>query len=456
MKLKFLQKLDFILIGLSIILSVVGIMFIYSSQIDADGILKFYGRSPEYLKQIFWLVAGLVIMITLNLLDYRKFERYAFIPYIVLSVLLIYLLIYARFNSNSDINGATSWIRIAGFSFQPSEFMKIALILFSARYLSRSTNQNNSVEKGMGQLKRYIIAIAIMAFPTLLTLLQPDMGTASVYVALFFIMCFFAGIPTRYIVFLVAAAVLGIFMTVLPTWETEIYKKTVPVIHVLTNKKILILTIGALALLTIFGVVGRFFVKQKFYYWIAYVFGILTLAVLIYVAASKVLKPYQIQRLIIFLDPSIDAQNSGYHIIQSRIAIGSGSFLGRGFLKGTQSHLQYLPEQSTDFIFSIIAEESGFLGCFLILLTYLMILIRILLIMKKVSNPYGINICAGVFGMLAFHFVINVGMVMGIMPITGIPLPFLSYGGTSLVTNMAALGIVMSVNARRLDFDIPV
>lgn len=460
MKFKFLKKIDYLLLVLSVLISIVGIAFIYSAQIDADGLLNYYGKNdgkqPEYIKQIIWLLASIVVMIALNLYDYRKFERYAFIPYAILSIFLVYLFFYAQLKVDSDTNGATSWVKFKGFSFQPSEFMKLAIIIFLAHFFARSNKEGSGKSKKFYALKKYLMAIMIMAFPTLLVLLQPDLGTASVYVAVFFLMCFFTDIPLRYILFLLGAGLLGIFMTVLPSWEAEIYKKTVPIIHILTNKKILFLTISACILLAAFGIAGYFFVKQKFYYWIAYAFSLIVLALIIYLVARKVLKPYQIQRLIIFLDPSIDPEKAGYHIIQSRIAIGAGAFWGRGFLKGSQSHLQYLPEQSTDFIFSIIAEESGFFGCFFVLLIYLAILIRILVITKNIANRYGMLICVGVFAMLAFHFIINVGMVMGIMPITGIPLPFLSYGGTSLMTNMASLGIVMSVNARRLDFDLPV
>lgn len=444
MKLKFLSKIDFFLVATTIVLSVVGILFIYSSGVNSDGIYS--DKFNLYIKQMTWLGVGFIAMMVFNFIDYRKIERYAVIPYAIFSVLLVIVLLVIQ--DDQKVNGAKSWIKIGGFSFQPSEFMKIALILFLARYLDKSQNEK--------PLKRYVIAIAIISLPTLLTLVQPDMGTASVYIAIFFFMCFIADIPTRYILFLLFMGILTIFFTVLPTWEKEIYKKSVPIIHVLTNKKMLFMVAGVCSIVSIIGIVGRFWVKSKVYYWISYVFGILALAFLLTIPAGKVLKEYQLQRLIIFLDPMIDPENSGWHIIQSKIAIGSGSFFGRGYLKGSQSHLQYLSEQSTDFIFGIIAEEVGFFGCFLIMSVYIAMLVKIFRIARKVSNKYGILICSGVLGMLIFHFVINIGMVMGVMPITGIPLPFVSYGGTSLVINMISIGLVMSVRARRLDFDLPV
>ena len=168
--------------------------------------------------------------------------------------------------------------------------------------------------------------------------------------------------------------------------------------------------------------------------------------------ADKVLKTYQLQRLIIFMNPDIDRLGAGWNIIQSKIAIGSGGLFGRSFLHGTQSHYRYLPQQSNDFIFSILSEEWGFLGGCFVFLIYLVLMLRTLIIVKNASNRFGMYISAGILGMFMIHFFINVGMVMGIMPITGIPLLFLSYGGSSLLTAMTAIGLLMSINSRKFDF----
>ena len=152
------------------------------------------------------------------------------------------------------------------------------------------------------------------------------------------------------------------------------------------------------------------------------------------------------------MNPNSDPRGAGWNIIQSKIAIGSGNFLGRGYLQGTQSHLRFLPQQSTDFIFSILAEEAGFIGGIFVYSIFLLILLKIIVIIKNTTNTFGSYIACGILGMFFFHFLVNVGMVMGIMPITGIPLPFLSYGGSALLVNMSCIGIIMSINARRLDF----
>ena len=166
-------------------------------------------------------------------------------------------------------------------------------------------------------------------------------------------------------------------------------------------------------------------------------------------AARLALKNYQIMRLIVFLDPNIDPRGAGWNIIQSITAIGAGGLTGTGYLQGTQSHYRYLPEQSTDFIFSIFSEEAGFLGGIAVFALFLVIGIRLLRIMKTTTDPFASNICAGLAGMFSFHFLINVGMTMGIMPITGIPLLFMSYGGSAILSAMTGIGLALSIHVRR-------
>src|SRR5574344_770801 len=435
MKFKLFERFDYILFFCVIILSGLGIAFIYSSGINSDGILV----SKEYIKQIIWVIVGIVIMIITAIYDYRKFMRQAPIFYMISLLMLVYTRIFGKY-----VNGARSWIGIGDLGIQPSELSKILFIIFLAWYLERSKNEEPR--------KRFLISLAIMAAPMGLILIQPDLGTASVYLPIFIFMCFMADIPLRYIMLVLCGGLATIILTVLPIWESEILHKSIPLIDILKNTKLLLLVIASFAIITIIGMIGQIVFKKKYYYWITYVFGIITFALIASIAAGKVLKPYQIQRLIVFLDPSSDPRGSGWNIIQSKIAIGSGNFWGRGFMQGTQSHYRFLPQQSTDFIFSILAEEMGFAGGFFVFALFLIIMIRTIYIIKQTTNVYGYFISSGILGMFFFHFIVNVGMVMGIMPITGIPLPFLSYGGSALITNMIAVGLLMSINARRLDF----
>ena len=433
MKNKFLAMFDYLLILVVLILVALGVLFIYSSSINSEGV----SVTNEYIKQIIWASIGFGIMIFVTLYDYRKTESFTQYLYIFLIVLLIYTRIFGRY-----VNGAKSWIGIGEFGVQPSEFGKIFFILFLAKFLDESKNMN--------QFKRFIYAIGILLLPMGLILIQPDLGTASVYIPIFLTMCFIAGIPVKYILYVLSFGILTVFFTVLPVWNEEIADKPLVFISVLTNLKLRALLISSVLLITLLGyVVRRYFHGPKYIYWITLVFSVICLSLIFSMALGKFLKDYQIKRLIIFMNPNKDRLGAGWNIIQSKVAIGAGGMTGQGYLQGTQSHYRFLPQQSTDFIFSILSEELGFIGGVFVFSMYFVILIKILYIIRKCINRYGSYICAGIFGMFSFHFFVNVGMVMGIMPITGIPLLFLSYGGSSLLTAMTCIGLVMNINCRK-------
>ena len=212
--------------------------------------------------------------------------------------------------------------------------------------------------------------------------------------------------------------------------------------------------LGAGILVIILSAVGWFVFKKELYYWLCYSSVIFSSSLFLAMMAQKILKAYQIMRLVVFLDPSVDPQGAGWNILQSLTAIGSGGLVGKGFLQGTQSHYHYLPQQSNDFIFSIIAEETGFLGGIFVFLCFFIIIVRAFIIANSSKDSFGSYLCFGVIAMFFFHFMVNIGMAMGIMPITGIPLLFLSYGGSSLWTSMMAAGILINIYYRRYGFKI--
>ena len=433
MKNKILAMFDYLLILVVLILVALGVLFIYSSSINSEGV----SVTNEYIKQIIWASIGFVIMIFVTLYDFRKTESFTPYLYVFLILLLVYTRIFGRY-----VNGAKSWIGIGEFGVQPSEFGKIFFILFLARFLDESKNMN--------QFKRFIYAIGILLLPMGLILIQPDLGTASVYIPIFLTMCFIAGIPIKYILYVLAFGILTVFFTVIPVWNMEIAEKPLVFISVLTNLKLRALLISSVLLITLLGyVVRRYFHGPKYIYWITLVFSVICLSLIFSMVLGKFLKDYQIKRLIIFMNPNKDRLGAGWNIIQSKVAIGAGGMTGQGYLQGTQSHYRFLPQQSTDFIFSILSEELGFIGGIFVFSLYFVILLKILYIIRKCINRYGSYICAGIFGMFSFHFFVNVGMVMGIMPITGIPLLFLSYGGSSLLTAMTCIGLVMNINCRK-------
>lgn len=438
MEKKLWEYFDYLLLFSVLILVSVGVAFIYSSGVNSEGVLV----TNEYIKQIIWAGVGLVFMFSFALLDYRKIERISFWLYLGLIVVLLLTLVPFI---GRKVNGARSWIGIGDVGFQPAEFGKIIFILSLAKYLHNSQNEN--------QLKRFLFATGIFLLPVGLILLQPDLGSATVYIPIFFLMCFISGIPARYIMFFFGIGTAMIVFTILPVWNEYIAHNSVKIITALVNNKLKYLLVTAFfSIFLIAVVVRRYFHGKKYYYWIAYVFCILTLGLLLSSVAGKVLKDYQIKRLIVFMDPNVDRLGAGWNIIQSKIAIGSGGLFGRSYLHGTQSHYRFLPEQSTDFIFSIFSEETGFIGGCVVFFLYMIIMLRILYIIKNTSNSFGTNIAAGILGMFMIHFFINVGMVMGIMPITGIPLLFMSYGGSSLLTAMTSIGLIMSINSRKFNF----
>lgn len=438
MKTKILSSFDFVLLSCTLILVSLGIAFIYSSGVNSDGVLV----TNEYIKQIIWGSVGLVFMFGAAIIDYRKVKRIS--VWLFWGSIFLLLITLVPFIGRK-VNGARSWLGIGDIGFQPSEFGKICFIFMLAKYLDDSENEN--------PLKRFLIAIAIFLVPFGLILVQPDMGSATVYIPIFIIMCFSSGIPIRFIMFLLGIGTSMIVFTILPVWNEYIAHNSVAIITVLTNFKLkLILLLAFITIFAISLIVRLYFHGPKYYYWIAFIFLILSIGLLMSSLAAKFLKDYQIKRLIIFMDPNVDPLGAGWNIIQSKIAIGSGGWFGRSYLHGTQSHYRFLPQQSTDFIFSILSEELGFIGGFIVFILYFVIMFRILFIIKNTSNKFGMYIASGILGMFIIHFFINVGMVMGIMPITGIPLLFLSYGGSSLLTAMTCIGILMSINSRKLDF----
>ena len=433
MNIRNITNFDYLLFLSVIGLSLIGILFIYSSGVNSAGV----SVSSEYVKQLIWAISGLVFLLAVSLYDYTKLGDRSLLMFVGAVALLVYTRLFG-----ASKNGATSWIGIGGFGIQVSEFTKVIYILFLAWYLAKSQNEK--------ELRRFIKAAVIMCIPMLLILLQPDLGTASVYFPIFLIMCFIAGMPLRYVFGLLGTASCTIVFTLLPLWETTILRRPSLAVKILGNKNIALLVIFSFIAAAVIAIIGYLLLKKRYYYWMSYILGIGAVSLFGALAGSRVLKDYQMKRLIVFLDPNIDPRGAGWNILQSMTAIGSGGRYGLGFLKGTQSHYRYVPEQTTDFIFSILAEEWGFLGGLLVFGLYAVIFFRILRVIKKTNDLFGKLIAAGVIGMFFFHFIVNIGMVMGFMPVTGIPLLFLSYGGSSLWTAMLAVGLVIGISLRQL------
>ncbi|HUX40936.1 MAG TPA: rod shape-determining protein RodA [Rectinemataceae bacterium] len=427
-----LEAMDYPTFGAVLLLVVIGIMSIFSSNVNAEGVIV----SSDYLKQILWAVTGLILMLALVGVDFRQFKDFSIFLYGFLLIVLVYTRFFGKV-----VNGARSWIGIGEFGIQPSEFMKIAVILLLARYLDNSEHEDD--------IRRIAKSFGIVLLPVGLILLAPDLGTSLVFFPILFFMLVVSGIGRRFLIFILLIIGSMVVLTILPLWEKYILSRPTGFLLLLYQSPYDLIILGVVLVIMALSLWGQISFKKPIYYWIAYASLAMGLGLGLSILAHKVLKEYQVMRLIVFLDPSIDPRGSGWNIIQSITAIGSGGFTGRGFLAGPQSHNNYIPQQSTDFIFSIIAEEWGFLGGLLVFGLFWLILYRCTAIMGMMRDRYATYVVAGVMGMVFFHFMINSGMAMGIMPITGIPLLFLSYGGSSLLTIMAGMGIVLGISARR-------
>jgi len=341
--------------------------------------------SQYVIKQALWLLISLVGFFLAVLLGYRPIARWHGPIYLAATALLIAVLKIGK-----SPTGATSWIALDGFRLQPSEFAKLAVILSLAAFVARRTG---SVSEA-GVVMR---ALAIAVVPVVLVLGQPDFGTALVILAIWFGALYLAGAKARH---------LGLVL------------------------------VGGLALFALMWNLDRLPEARL-------------RSPLGRVMAQARLREYQKRRLTIFLNPQADPTGAGYQVIQSRIAIGSGQLLGRGLFHSTQSRLHFIPEQRTDFIFSVVGEELGFLGCTAMLALYFFVFWRGLRIALRARDPLGSLLAAGIVSMLVFHTIVNIGMSVNLMPITGLPLPFVSYGGSNLLVSLIAFGLLQSVHMHR-------
>lgn len=415
----------------------IGIFFIYSSGINSNGVQANQGAAPEYIKQIIWVITGFTLFLVAALFDYNQLHLLSLWLYLISIILLITVLLIGKY-----VAGARSWLGISFLGIQPSELAKITTIIALASFF-------DAQGPGAGKsFRNLMIGAVIIGIPMFFIMLQPDFGSATVFLGIFFFMALFAEASAALLSFVVLTGGLIALYVLVPLWDENISTRNFWLTNLLTDPVLSQQLIIVFAILLVLAGIGWLRYKKAVYFSTAY----LTLANLLAIYASMfvrmMLKPYQTQRLLTFLNPAIDPLGAGWQITQSITAIGSGGLAGKGFLQGTQSHLQYLPEQSTDFVFSIILEETGFVGGCVVILLYLVIMWRIMRILSNTQDPFCRYLCAGAFGLFAFHTFVNIGMVLGLLPITGIPLLLLSYGGSAIWSSMLMLGIVMSGTMR--------
>jgi rod shape determining protein RodA len=356
---RFWQDFDWLLVFAALGLSTISLIEIYSSTMTLVG-------ENYFLRQLAWVVVGMVCLFIVAAIDYHVLSEH--IPWLYLAALvaLIYTLVFG-----DRIAGAKSWVKLGPVGFQPSEMIKMVVVIAVARYLSEL---RSSKYMTFGQIAK---AVLIAGVPMSLVALQPDLGTTLTYLPVLALGIFIRGVRPAVLLSMILT-----FVLVLP---------------------------------------------------VSWLF----------------LKDYQKARITNFVHPENDPKGTGYHVIQSKIAIGSGGFLGKGIFKGTQNQLGFLPTRHTDFIFSVIGEEMGFMGVVLTLGLLVFIIFRSIYNAQTARDNLGLFIVMGIVGIYFFHMIVNIGMVIGFMPVTGIPLPFMSYGGSSVLTAFIALGLVIGVRRCR-------
>jgi rod shape determining protein RodA len=352
-------------IDLGIVISTIMLIFCGFFAISSATQIVNGGSTKDLRVQIIAFILGIIGVLLILLIDYKTFGDYYLFIYAV-DVFLLVLVLIVGFSTK----GTKGWIDLGPVNLQPAEVVKLGYILTFAKYLEKKKDNLNRIIDVLPALLHLGVIVGLI-------LLQPDLGTALVFIFISILMLYAAGIS---------------------------YK-------------------------IIFGAFIAFVVSMPVLW--------------------QLLEPHQKGRILVFLNPELEPLGRGYNVIQSQTAIGSGRFLGKGLFKGTQNNLGFIPERHTDFIFSVIGEELGLVGASIIVILFLWLILRCIHIAKVSKDDYGMLITVGVIAMLLFHILENIGMTIGLMPVTGIPLPFISYGGSSLLTNMAAIGLVLNVGMRR-------
>ena len=360
------QCFDWGLLGVVALIGGIGLMTLYSAVTSGAS----DPHSVLFMKQSIWYCIGFLLMAGAFLFSYKTIEQWGNVIYGLSIMLLLWVEWFGKY-----IGGSRRWLELGPASIQPSELVKIAVIIILARYYAKMINVRGLT------LKELIRPMALTLIPFAIIVRQPDLGTGLVVVLIALSITVFVKIERRAMIYIIS----GCTVTVPLVW---------------------------------------FF-----------------------------LKGYQKRRILTFLDPERDPLGAGYHIIQSKIAIGSGMIWGKGYLQGTQNALDFLPEQHTDFIFSVLAEEWGMVGAGILLLLFSLLILWGLNIAQSCRDPFGTILSVGVTAMIFWQVVINIGMVMGLMPVVGVTLPFISYGGSSIITVMVGVGLLMNVSMRRYMFE---
>jgi rod shape determining protein RodA len=408
MEAKIVDRLNISVLISSLALLTVGLIAIYSAT---------YGNlqvETNFTKQLAAALSGVVI-VTIIIFTPPKFIQLTSYIFYGLTILMLVLVLFL----GKKISGQTSWFSIGGFGIQPSEFAKVTTVIALSNFLS-----GKFAEADVTKPRDFFIALFIGLFPVLLIMLQPDMGTSLVFLVFMLTILYWAGMPNFVLFFILAPG-----LTAIGAFLGKYYFVLAVLIVlgglIFFKRNLLISTV--ILCITIFSGISVSYVYNK-------------------------LQPYQQKRIMNLFTPENDALGSGYNVIQAKIAIGSGGVFGKGFLQGTQTQLKYIPEQWTDFIFCMVGEEFGFIGSIIVVILFLVLIIQTIHIAYLCKNKFLSICCIGFATIISFHMLVNMGMTMGIMPVIGIPLPFMSYGVSFLLSNMIMLGIILNAYRNRKEY----
>jgi len=393
-------NLDLTLIFGALALSLIGIAFIFSAthhSAETGHELAYYQR------QIIWLVAALILTAVIYLIPLKIHEAMAYVYYWLALGLLILVLIITP-------SGAARWFNFGSFAIQPVEFAKVALCIALARFFAYRRTK-------LHQFRNIFASILMVIVPTLLVIKQPDLGSSLVGLAIFLGILIWTGMPVSKLILIIS-----------------------PVLSIIAAFHWISWAIFFLAFLLLLYLSRPKLLPGLVFFLVNLILGMATPIL------WNRLHEYQRLRILIFLDPGQDPAGAGYQIIQSKIAIGSGGFWGKGFMQSTQTKLDFLPAQHTDFIFSVIGEELGFVGGLVVIILFAIVIVRGYMIAYKVRNTFYCYMAGGLTTAILFQMVINIGMTIGLMPVTGLPLPFVSYGGSSLLFFWGIIGLLLAIN----------
>jgi len=411
----FFANIDWTLVTIYFCMLLFGWLNIYAANYD-EGAYNLISMQAEPGKQLFWIATSCIWIFFILLLDGKFYTTFSYLIYALMILLLIGVLIIGK-----EIGGARSWYDLGSFSMQPSEFAKVGVLLALSKYLSQ-------LNFNLNKLETQVRALAILTLPILLIMLQPDAGSAIVFASLFLVL-FREGIPAVYL------TIIGLAIT----------------LFIITLKfEILTATIITTVVATLFGYLlkkGRNSIKPAIF---SLILGLGFVQSVGYLY-NDILRPHHRSRIDLILGKIDDIHGAGYNLHQSKIAIGSGGFMGKGFLDGTQTKFNFVPEQSTDFIFCTIGEEWGFIGSLITIGLFVGLLFRLIILAERQRSTFSRVYGYGVATILFCHFFINIAMTIGIMPVIGIPLPFFSYGGSSLWGFSILLFIFIKLDAYRMD-----